>query len=52
MPANLTPQFIKARERFHKAKEPEKKNNAEASSAASTLAKSRKVKLTGKKAAK
>ena len=32
--------------------EAEKKNNAEASSAASTLAKSRKVKLTGKKAAK
>ena len=25
MPANLTPQFIKARERFHKAKEPEEK---------------------------
>jgi hypothetical protein len=25
MPANLTPQFIKARERFHKAKEPDEK---------------------------
>ncbi len=25
MPANLTPQFIKARERFHKAREPEEK---------------------------
>ena len=28
MPANLTPQFIKARERFHKAKEPDEKLDA------------------------